>query len=106
MIHRGAFTIPTRGRGTYDITQTVREVVRKSAAKEGLATVWIQHTSASLIVCENADPTVRKDLEAFASRLVPHRHQRVPRSGAGPGHHAAQRRHAPTPTALPIPGSS
>lgn len=71
MIHRTELTIPTRGRGTYDVTRQVRGVVEKSRAREGLATVWIHHTSASLIVCENADPDVRRDLDAFFARLVP-----------------------------------
>lgn len=71
MIHRTELTIPTRGRGTYEVTRQVRGVVEKSRAREGLATVWIHHTSASLIVCENADPDVRRDLDAFFARLVP-----------------------------------
>jgi len=64
-------TIATKGRGTYDITQLVRGVVSASGAREGLATVWIAHTSASLIVSENADRDVRRDLDAFMARLVP-----------------------------------
>jgi len=71
MIHRGDLAIDTRGRGTYDITPQVRRIVAASGIREGLATVWIHHTSASLIVCENADPSVRRDLEAFVARLVP-----------------------------------
>ncbi len=64
-------TVATKGRGTYDVTQLVHDVVTASRAREGLATVWIAHTSASLIVSENADPDVRRDLEAFLARLVP-----------------------------------
>jgi secondary thiamine-phosphate synthase enzyme len=71
MFHRGELTIATRGRGTYDITREVAAIVGESATREGLATVFIHHTSASLIICENADPSVRRDLEAFAARLVP-----------------------------------
>jgi len=71
MIYRGELTVATRGRGTYDITRDVTRLVEASRAREGLATIWIAHTSASLIVCENADPSVRNDLEAFAARLVP-----------------------------------
>jgi secondary thiamine-phosphate synthase enzyme len=71
MIYRGELSIATRGRGIYDITRDASHVVAASGAKEGLATIWIAHTSASLIVCENADPSVRADLEAFAARLVP-----------------------------------
>jgi secondary thiamine-phosphate synthase enzyme len=71
MIHRGRLTVATRGRGTYDITRDVAAVVADSGIRDGLATVFVHHTSASLIVCENADPAVRHDLEAFVSRLVP-----------------------------------
>ena len=71
MIHRGELTVATKGRGSYDITREVAAIVRASAARLGLATVFVHHTSASLIVCENADPSVRHDLEAFAARLVP-----------------------------------
>jgi secondary thiamine-phosphate synthase enzyme len=71
MVHRGEFSVSTRGRGTHDITRDVRQVVAASGANDGLATVWIHHTSASLIVCENADPDVRRDLEAFMAKLVP-----------------------------------
>ncbi len=71
MFHRGELDVATKGRGTYDITDEVSDVVRASKAREGLATIFIHHTSASLIICENADPSVRKDLETFAKRLVP-----------------------------------
>jgi len=70
MIYRGELTIATRGRGIYDITRDVVRVAGASRAREGLATIWIAHTSASLIVCEHADPSVRTDLEAFFARLV------------------------------------
>src|SRR5689334_3018984 len=71
MVIRRELTIPTRGRGTYDITREVARVADDGGVRDGLATVWIHHTSASLIVCENADPSVRRDLEAFLARLVP-----------------------------------
>ena len=63
--------VPTQGRGFYDITDSVQELVAKSAIKSGLATIHLQHTSASLLIQENADPEVRRDLERFFSRLVP-----------------------------------
>jgi secondary thiamine-phosphate synthase enzyme len=71
MVIRRELVIATRSRGTYDITREVAREVAATGAREGLATVWIHHTSASLIVCENADPSVRRDLEAFLARLVP-----------------------------------
>lgn len=64
-------TIATRGRGTYDITREVGQIVRESGITTGLCHIFLHHTSASLILCENADPGVRRDLEAFVSRLVP-----------------------------------
>jgi secondary thiamine-phosphate synthase enzyme len=71
MFQRKKLNLSTRGRGTYDITRDVAEIVRASGIADGLATVFVHHTSASLIVCENADPSVRSDLEAFLARLVP-----------------------------------
>ena len=71
MAHRTTFEVSTRGRGTYDVTRQVADAIASSGIGDGLATVFIHHTSASLIVCENADPSVRHDLEAFFARLVP-----------------------------------
>ena len=71
MFHRGDLTVATTRRGTYDITRDVSSIVVASGARIGLATVFVHHTSASLIVCENADPDVRRDLDAFFARLVP-----------------------------------
>jgi secondary thiamine-phosphate synthase enzyme len=70
MYHAKELTVATWGRGFYDITNEVRQAVSESGAREGLCTVFLHHTSASLLLCENADPDVRKDLEAFFSRLV------------------------------------
>lgn len=63
--------VKTPGRGMADVTARVQQIVAATNVKSGLATVFVHHTSASLILCENADPDVRRDLEAFASRLVP-----------------------------------
>jgi secondary thiamine-phosphate synthase enzyme len=62
-------TVSTR-RGLNDITQAVAGVVTAAGVRQGLCTVFIRHTSASLVIQENADPAVRDDLEAFLSRLV------------------------------------
>lgn len=61
----------TRGRGTTDITEKVENAVADSGIHTGLCTVFLQHTSASLILCENADPDVRHDLETILARLAP-----------------------------------
>lgn len=71
MYHATTFTLSTNGRGTYEITDQVQRIVRNSGLGEGLCTVFLHHTSASLILCENADPSVRADLERFFARLVP-----------------------------------
>ena len=71
MIAQETFTISTRGRGTYDITEHVQVIVRSFPSQTGLVHVFVHHTSASLILCENADPAVRRDLETFMARLVP-----------------------------------
>ncbi|MGD2166798.1 MAG: secondary thiamine-phosphate synthase enzyme YjbQ [Gammaproteobacteria bacterium] len=69
-------TIRTAGRGTYEFTNQVHDFVNAATAEEGktfigLCHLFVQHTSASLILCENADPDVRKDLETFMADLVP-----------------------------------
>ncbi len=71
MIAHQRLTIITRGRGTYDITGDVEKTVRASGLATGTCHVFVHHTSASLILCEDADSTVRRDLEAFMVRLVP-----------------------------------
>lgn len=70
-VHRKVLFAETRGRGTYDLTDEVARVVAASGIRTGLCTVFVHHTSASLIVNENADPQVRHDLEAFLAKLVP-----------------------------------
>jgi len=71
MIQQSSFSVSTRGRGTYEVTDAVQAAVRASGVHDGLCTVFIHHTSASLIITENADPVVRRDLDAFLARLVP-----------------------------------
>jgi secondary thiamine-phosphate synthase enzyme len=65
------FTVATTGKGTYEVTDQIEALVRESKIQNGVATVFAQHTSCSLIVMENADPTARRDLEEFFDRLVP-----------------------------------
>ena len=69
--HTAHFSVSTRGKGTYEITGEVQRIVRDSGIKTGMATVFVQHTSASLIIYENADPSARTDLHAFFERLCP-----------------------------------
>ena len=70
-VHAASFSIRTRGKGTYEITPQVEAIVRESGVRTGQVTVFIQHTSASLIIYENADRSARVDLENYFNRLVP-----------------------------------
>lgn len=63
--------IETKGRGTYDISDEIQKVIHENNIHTGLCHLFLQHTSASLILCENADPTVRIDLENFMARIAP-----------------------------------
>ena len=65
------FRVSTRGRGLYEFTHEVCAWTEANSLKEGLVTLHVRHTSASLLIQENADPDVRRDLEAFFARLVP-----------------------------------
>ena len=65
------FTVNTSGKGTYEITDRIEAFVRENKVANGTVTVFVQHTSCSLIIMENADPTARRDLEKFFDRLVP-----------------------------------
>lgn len=64
-------TVPTEGRRLYDVTEAVRGVVQKSGIARGLCHVFLRHTSASLVVQENADPSVLRDLERWMAKLAP-----------------------------------
>jgi len=70
-MHHTQFTVRTRGRGTIEITERIADALRDSGLGTGTATVFVQHTSCSLVIMENADPSARADLEAFMDRLVP-----------------------------------
>ncbi len=69
--HSAEFSLQTRGKGTYEITDEVIRAVADAGVQTGTMTVFVQHTSASLVIMENADPSARTDLEAFFDHLVP-----------------------------------
>ena len=71
MISQSEIHLSTEGRGTYDLTARVQNAVTESGVDIGMCNVFIRHTSASLMLCENADPAVMRDLETFMSRLAP-----------------------------------
>ena len=70
-VYSANFSLSTRGKGTYEITEKVESAVRESGVVAGTVTIFVRHTSCSLIIMENADPTARRDLEKFFERLVP-----------------------------------
>ena len=70
-VHQQSIRIATRGRGSYDLSRDVQAIVAGSGVANGICQVFCQHTSASLVLTENADPDVRADLESFMQRLVP-----------------------------------
>ena len=71
MVHQATLTIRTSGKGTHEITEQVAREVQRSGLERGIVTVFCQHTSCSLVIMENADPSARSDLEAWLDRLVP-----------------------------------
>ena len=71
MVFQHTLKLSTRGRGTHDLTREIQSAVRDSGIHTGLCHVFVRHTSASLMLCENADPAVRADLERFMARLAP-----------------------------------
>jgi secondary thiamine-phosphate synthase enzyme len=103
MIDHKTLEFRTRGRGTTDITADVQGAVAASGIRKGLCTVFLQHTSASLILCENADPGVRRDLETLLSRLAPDGDPAYVHDTEGPDDMAAHARSILTSNSLTIP---
>jgi secondary thiamine-phosphate synthase enzyme len=70
-VHTGEFAVATRGKGTYEITNEIARLVEEAGVRIGQVTAFVEHTSCSLIIMENAAPSARRDLEKFFERLVP-----------------------------------
>jgi secondary thiamine-phosphate synthase enzyme len=98
-----SFLVPTRGKGTYEITAQVESLLRASGITTGLATVFVQHTSASLVIYENADPTARADLHRFFEDLVPEDHPGLVHTAEGPDDSTSHLKMALTRTSESIP---
>lgn len=96
-------TVGTSGRGLSDITRDVERQVAASSVSDGLCTLFVQHTSASLVIQENADPDVCRDLEAFFRRLVPEGDALWTHTAEGPDDMPAHVRSALTQSNLSIP---
>ncbi|MEJ2602195.1 MAG: secondary thiamine-phosphate synthase enzyme YjbQ [Gammaproteobacteria bacterium] len=103
MFRQSTIEIATTGRQTHDITGEVRDVVDASGVSTGLAHVFLQHTSASLMLCENADPEVRHDLERFMQRIAPDGDPLFRHRSEGPDDMPAHVRTVLTQSELTIP---
>lgn len=101
--HAETIEVRTRGKGTYEITDEVARIVRASGVRTGTATVFLQHTSASLVIYENADPSAREDLHAWFDRLVPEDDPRWIHTSEGPDDTTSHLRMALTRTSEVIP---
>jgi secondary thiamine-phosphate synthase enzyme len=101
MIRRIA--VQTSGQGLYEFTPAVQDVVRGANIAEGLCTVFVQHTSASLVIQENADPTAKRDLERWIARLVPDGDPFYTHDAEGPDDMPSHVKAALTATSLSIP---
>lgn len=101
--YKSILTIQTAGKSLHPITSQVQAVVKASGIETGLCTVFVRHTSASLLIQENADPDVLKDLEAFFAQLVPESPQRYRHSTEGLDDMPAHIRSALTQTSEQIP---
>jgi len=96
-------TIATRGQGLHEITSQVASLVNRSGVADGLCTVFVRHTSASLVIQENADPTAKQDLERWLNRLVPQGDPFYRHDTEGPDDMPAHIKSALTHTSLCIP---
>jgi len=103
LIEQHEIAVSTRGRGNYELTREIQQVVRDSGFRVGLCNVFIRHTSASLMICENADPDVLRDMETFMSGLVPDGDPMFVHTAEGPDDMPAHVRSVLTQTALTIP---
>ena len=97
------FTVRTRGAGLHDVTRELRAWVDRQKMTTGLLTVFIRHTSASLVVQENADPDVLRDLDAFLRKLVPEDERLYRHTAEGPDDMPSHVRSVLTQTSIGIP---
>lgn len=103
MHHQSRFEVATSGRGTRDITEAVARVIAQSGVQVGIAHVFVQHTSCSLLVTENADPDVRRDLETVLGRVAPDGDPAYRHDTEGPDDMAAHARTVLTGESVTLP---
>jgi secondary thiamine-phosphate synthase enzyme len=101
-----SFTVRTRGKGTTEISSEVARIITESCVQTGVVTVFVQHTSASLIIYENADPSARADLHEFFERLVPEDSDYFVHTAEGPDDMPSHLRMVLTRTSEVIPISA
>lgn len=101
--HTRGITLMTRGKGTYEITRELRAFVSECGISSGQLTIFVQHTSASLVIMENADPDARTDLHAFFDHLVPESLPFLVHTCEGPDDSPSHLRMALTRTSEVIP---
>ncbi len=106
MLYQYELTISTDARSSHDVTRQVDDVVQASGIRTGVVHVFLRHTSASLMLCENADPDVRRDLEAFMGRLVTDGDEMFAHRTEGADDMAAHVRTVLTHSDLTVPVSS
>ncbi len=105
MVFQQTLEIQTRGRGTYEITGLLQERIAEAGISTGICQLFVLHTSASLIISENADPDVRRDLETIAARLAPDGDPAYRHDAEGPDDMSAHARSVLTHTTLSLPVS-
>ena len=103
MVVRETLRIQTRGRGFESLTDKVAQVVNSAGIQEGLCNVFVQHTSASLLISENADPAVQRDLERFMQRIAPDGSAGYEHDDEGPDDMPAHIRSVLTNVSLSVP---
>ena len=103
VFHSESLILNSRGRATIEITDQVDRIARAARVDRGLCSIFVHHTSASLIVCENADPSVRSDLERFFNRLVPDGDSLFRHTAEGPDDMPAHVRSILTQASLTVP---
>lgn len=96
-------SVDTPGQGLHDITGQVQSVIREAGVAEGLCTLFVRHTSASLVIQENADPSAKRDLERWLNRLVPEGDPFYEHDAEGPDDMPAHVKAALTACSLSVP---
>ena len=102
-VHQTTLTVRTSGQVTHDITDAVAREVQRSGIAKGVVTIFCQHTSCSLVIMENADPSARRDLEAWLDRLVPEKDPHFEHTQEGPDDMPSHIKMALTRTSESVP---